>query len=75
MPKTSSENAAPCMRTALHGPTMGTRWSASVDADGAVNQEALHQDLAFAVQQVDAQMSPWKPDSDLVRLNRAPMDT
>ncbi|MBP6406930.1 MAG: FAD:protein FMN transferase [Acidovorax sp.] len=75
MPKTSSETAAPCKRTALHGPTMGTRWSVSVDADGSVNQEALHQDLAFAVQQVDAQMSPWKQGSDLVRLNRAPVDT
>jgi thiamine biosynthesis lipoprotein len=36
---------------------------------------ALRQDLAAAVQQVDAQMSPWKPDSDLMRLNRAPVDT
>ncbi|WP_202620009.1 FAD:protein FMN transferase, partial [Escherichia coli] len=32
-------------------------------------------DLATAVQQVDEQMSPWKPDSDLVRLNRAPTDS
>ena len=68
MPKTSSETAAPCKRTALHGPTMGTRWSVSVDADGSVNQEALHQDLAFAVQQVDAQMSPWKQGLSLIHI-------
>ena len=73
MPKTSSEPAAPCQRTTLHGPTMGTRWSASVDTDDSVNQKALHQGLAAAVQQVDAQMSPWKQGSDLVRLNRAPV--
>lgn len=72
MPKMSSESIR---RTTLNGPTMGTRWSVSVDADDSVNQEALHQDLAFAVQQVDAQMSPWKPESDLVCLNRAPVDT
>lgn len=54
---------------------MGTRWSASVDADTSLSLEALHHDLATAVQQVDAQMSPWKPDSDLVRLNRAPADS
>ena len=71
----SSELAAPCKRTTLHGPTMGTRWSVSVDADSAVDLAALRQDLAAAVEQVDAQMSPWKPDSDLMRLNRAPLDS
>ena len=74
MPKTSSEPAAPCKRTTLHGPTMGTRWSASGDFDASVDLAALQQDLAAAVAQVDAQMSPWKPDSDLLRLNRAPVD-
>ena len=74
MPKTSSETAVPGQRSTLHGPTMGTRWSASVDADALLDLNALRQDLAFAVQQVDAQMSPWKPESDLVRLNRAPVD-
>ena len=72
MPKTFSEAAAPCKRTTLHGPTMGTRWSASVDA--TMDLTALRQDLAAAVEQVDEQMSPWKPDSDLMRLNRAPVD-
>ena len=70
----SSDAAAPCQRATLHGPTMGTRWSASVDCDAALDLDALRQDLAAAVQQVDAQMSPWKPESDLVRLNRAPVD-
>ena len=76
MPKMSSElheHTAPCKRTTLHGPTMGTRWSVSVDADTSVDLQALRQNLAAAVEQVDAQMSPWKPDSDLVRLNRAPV--
>lgn len=74
MPKMSSEPAALCKRTILHGPTMGTRWSASVDADNTLDLAALHQDLAAAVEQVDEQMSPWKPDSDLMHLNRAPVD-
>lgn len=77
MPKMSSEpheHAAPCQRTTLHGPAMGTRWSATVDADHTVDLAALRRDLAAAVERVDAQMSPWKPDSDLMRLNRAPMD-
>ena len=74
MPKTSSELAASCKRTTLHGPTMGTRWSAIVDTDHTMDLTALRHDLASAVEQVDAQMSPWKPESDLMRLNRAPVD-
>ncbi len=74
MPKTSFEPAAPRQRATLHGPTMGTRWSATLDLDATVDRAALHQDLATAVEQIDRQMSPWKLDSDLMRLNRAPVD-
>ena len=73
MPKMSSESVEPCKRTTLHGPTMGTRWSVTTDADSTVDLAALRQDLAAAVEQVDEQMSPWKPSSDLMRLNRAPV--
>jgi thiamine biosynthesis lipoprotein len=74
MPKMSFKPAEACKRTILHGPTMGTRWSASIDADNALDLAALHLDLAVAVEQVDEQMSPWKPNSDLMRLNRAPVN-
>ncbi len=50
---------------------MGTRWSVLRDVDPALEQTVLHRALAAAVEQVDQQMSPWKPDSDLSRLNRA----
>jgi FAD:protein FMN transferase len=75
MPKMSSEPLAACKRTTLHGPAMGTRWSASVDAHNTIDLATLHRDLAASVEQVDTQMSPWKPDCDLMRLNRAPLDT
>lgn len=75
MPKTCSDGAPrQAGRATLHGPTMGTRWSATLDADATLDLQALQRDLADAVQQVDAQMSPWKPDSDLMRLNRAAVD-
>ncbi len=74
MPKMSSENCAACKRTTLHGPTMGTRWSACLDVEGPLDLGILQRDLAAAVEQVDEQMSPWKPNSDLMRLNRAPID-
>jgi len=70
MPKTPSE----ILRTRLNGPTMGTRWSVLCDVEPSADPAALRRELAAAVEQVDRQMSPWKPDSDLVRLNRAPTD-
>ncbi len=51
---------------------MGTRWSVQCDLAELADAAALRDELAAAVQQVDRQMSPWKPDSDLVRLNSAP---
>ena len=69
----SSDAAAPCQRAILHGPTMGTRWSASVDCDAALDLDALRQNLAAELQQVDAQMSPWNPERERKRLNRAPL--
>jgi len=71
MPKTSSEAAT---RLTLHGPTMGTRWSATIDAPPGLDRAALQRDLAASVQRVDAQMSPWKRESDLARLNQAAPD-
>ncbi len=50
---------------------MGTRWAARYQAPPEFDHAALSSDLARAVGLVDTQMSPWKPDSDLMRLNRA----
>ena len=69
-----SESGALVQRVTLHGRAMGTRWSATLDADDSLDIHALQHDLAAAVDQVDQQMSPWKLDSDLMRVNRAPVD-
>jgi len=50
---------------------MGTRWSALFFADSTLDTTALQNTLQFAVTEVDAQMSTWKPDSDLMRVNHA----
>lgn len=62
-------------RRVLHGSTMGARWSATCDATADVDTHGLEQALAVAVDQVDTQMSPWLPGSDLNRFNHAPPDT
>lgn len=69
MPKMSTD----LNRYALNGATMGTRWSALVYAATTTNIAKLETALADAVDQVDRQMSSWKPESDLMRLNAAPL--
>lgn len=67
-----SDNA-PLVRHALNGPTMGTRYSATLFAPEGTDIKALGAALFEAVDRVDRQMSTWKPDSDLNRLNAAPV--
>jgi thiamine biosynthesis lipoprotein len=59
-------------RQALNGPTMGTRWSALFYTTEAFGRGPVRDALQVAVDEVDAQMSTWRPDSDLMRLNAAP---
>ena len=54
---------------------MGTRWSAILYAPPDADIPALDIALARAVDRVDRQMSTWKPDSDLMRLNAASANT
>lgn len=71
MPKTYTDLA----RHALNGPTMGTRWSALFHAPADFEPEPLRDAMAAAVDEVDRQMSVWKPDSAISRLSAAPPDT
>ncbi len=52
---------------------MGTRYSAVFFAQEEGHLADLHLALQQAVDTVDSQMSTWKPDFDLMRLNRAPV--
>ena len=68
-----SKMSTDLVRHALNGPTMGTRWSALFYAAPASTRRRSELRLQAAVDEVDAQMSTWKPDSDLMRLNAAPV--
>ena len=61
------------LRHALNGPTMGTRWSALFFTPADFDAAPLQTAMQMAVAEVDDQMSSWKPDSDLMRINRAPL--
>ena len=69
MPKTSID----LHRHALNGATMGTRWSVVLYAPQGRDLVPVQAALQAAVDEVDAQMSTWKPDSDLMRFNAAPL--
>ncbi|WP_245293124.1 FAD:protein FMN transferase [Mongoliimonas terrestris] len=73
MSRTSIEGPSGARRVSLNGPTMGTRWTAVWFDDGGPDPMAIGQALVRAVGAVDDQMSTWKPDSDLMQLNRAPV--
>lgn len=68
-----SKMSTDLIRHALNGPTMGTRWQAIFHARQGFDPGPLRDALQAAVAEVDAQMSTWKPDSDLMRLNAAPV--
>ena len=59
-------------RYTLHGATMGTRYSAIFFATADIDEASVGASLHSSVNTVDKQMSNWKPDSDLSRLNMAP---
>jgi len=52
---------------------MGTRWSALFFAPPAIDIVRVQSALQRAVDEVDAQMSTWSSDSDLMRMNAAPV--
>ena len=68
-----SSAGAPLVRRTLNGSTMGTRYSAVFFAPEGTDTEALAAALFAAVDRVDRQMSTWKANSDLNRLNNAPV--
>lgn len=51
---------------------MGTRWTALFFTTPGFDPVPVQLALQAAVDAVDAQMSTWRPDSDLTRLNAAP---
>lgn len=69
-----SKMSTELVRHALNGPTMGTRWSALLHRPPGFDPTPVRAALQAAVDEVDAQMSTWKPDSDLMRLNAAAPD-
>ncbi len=65
-------SALSLQRYSLSGETMGTRYSAVFFASAGLDESAIGAALFAAVDKVDQQMSTWKPDSDLSRLNAIP---
>ena len=57
----------------LGGPVMGTNWNAELVLPASADPKRVKRALAETLARVDMQMSTWKPQSDLMRLNNAPV--
>lgn len=57
----------------LRGATMGTTYHIKLVAEpDTVDTEKLHADVENVLAEIDRQMSTYRPDSELMRFNRAP---
>ncbi|MBT9472222.1 MAG: FAD:protein FMN transferase [Phenylobacterium sp.] len=56
----------------LGGPTMGVAWSAKALAPVGFDAAAAEAAIQTLLNRLVAQMSPWEPQSDISRFNRAP---
>ncbi len=54
------------------GDTMGTTWSVRFAAPETVGPGAVYEAVQTSLDRVVAEMSPWEPESDIVRFNAAP---
>jgi len=70
---TDTQNRA-LVEVTLSGATMGTRYAADFYAPETLDIDALKAALFQSVDRVDCQMSTWKADSDLMRVNAAPVN-
>lgn len=61
------------VKLTLSGPTMGARWSAAFHGEPLGWHDDLRSALQASVDEVDRQMSTYRRDSDLNRLNAAPV--
>lgn len=61
-------------RRTLSGPAMGARWTATVHAPPDLDIDRLARDLAARVGAIEAALSRFRPRSDVVRLDAAPLD-
>lgn len=61
------------VKHALRGPTMGTQWTALFYTQADFDIEPVRAVLQAVVDEVDAQMSTWKSESDLMAVNSAPV--
>lgn len=69
------EQATAGSLASLGGQTMGTRWSVRMAARAGADLHALHDGIQARLDEVVAQMSTWKADSDISRYRRAPAGT
>lgn len=64
--------ASGCVRHGLAGRAFATGWNVTVYAQPGVDMVGLRARIEACLAQIDAEMSPYRADSDLTRFNTAP---
>ncbi len=70
----TSRPAPGTVRHALGGDIFATTWQIALYAPADFDAANLQRQCEAKLAQIDAEMSPYRPDSDLIRFNRAPVD-
>lgn len=71
LPLRAPEDASGCLRHEVSGKAFATTWQVVLHADGPVDREALTRRIQACLDRIDAEMSPFRSDSDLSRFNAA----
>lgn len=69
-----AQAASPAPRV-LSGPAMGARWTATVYAPAALDLDRLQADLAARAAVLEDSFSRFRPTSEVIRLDTAPLGT
>lgn len=68
---TLPEDVSACLPCEVSGKAFATTWQVRLFSDGPVDRQGLCQRIQAILDRIDAEMSPYRADSDLTRFNEA----
>ncbi|WP_298333698.1 FAD:protein FMN transferase [Asticcacaulis sp.] len=68
---TPPEDVSACLLCEVSGKAFATTWQVRLFSEGPVDRQGLCQRIQAILDRIDAEMSPYRADSDLTRFNEA----
>ncbi|UDF05112.1 FAD:protein FMN transferase [Asticcacaulis sp. AND118] len=66
------EDVSACLPCEVSGKAFATTWQVRLHTDGPIDRQGLSARIQALLDRIDAEMSPYRADSDLTRFNEAP---